>query len=259
MKHLDFSFNRIDHVPSKPPAATCLSKLETIDLHDNYLEEIAALDSYGTKTLRDINLAKNRLKCPPNMAGIYLNSYNLSNNYIASFDLSLIYVKDALDLSSNPLERFTNTYNHNFSSVNLTVPQNISLTVGTEKINFDDGIFEMTNRCEDVENSTLPSQQIFQQLLIKIHVSYPGLLNWSYSCNQYHFQRYYDCIDFSDVLTSVASCTSPSLPISLRSCENQSSFDVMNIKPRFCKLDPLGPGDIPVTVPFPQCDLVCRK
>ena len=254
MKHLDLSNNVIDHVDRKP-GGSCLVNLETIDLHNNELEEIVTLDSYRTPSLKYVNLAENRLKCAPDVADMDLNKLDLSNNRISSFDLSLIYVKEVIDLSKNPLKHFTNVYNRVFSSLSTDLPESIILTDVMGMIDFDDGIFEMTDHCEDVQDSTPPSQQFFQRLIVKIHLAYPKLLNWNCSCNQYHFQKYFDCLDPNDGITPLPSCQLQSTSC-VHSCGNLSNLNVMKIKPRFCSLDPSDTSVLPVLVLFPECDLL---
>ena len=224
-----------------------------MDLHDNELEEIAALDSYWTSSLKNIDLAGNRLKCAPDVGDMHLNRLNLSDNHISSFDLSLIYVKEEIDLSKNPLKHFTNVYNHMFSFMPTDLPESINLADVQGLIDFDDGIFEMTNHCEDVQDSANPSQQVFQRLIVKIHRAYPTLLNRNCSCDKYHFRRYYDYLGLNDEISPLLSCES-SLASFVRQCGNRSILNVMKVKPRFCSLDPSDSSILPVLISSPQCD-----
>jgi hypothetical protein len=190
--------------------------------------------------LKVINFAGNHLINIP-----YEMFYDISNieyldvfsNHLTTFELWLIKIKTTINYLNNPVIRFTNNYNISLSEYQSSITKTILLNNGGIKIDFDDGLFEMFNRCGEVNSTYTP---ILKEAIAIIDDNNPGLLNWKCSCEQYYLREYFESIkhgnDFSTWI-----CPDGLDIIYHEMCSNKSSFNVTNIKPRLCKINQLEP------------------
>lgn len=203
--------------------------------------------------LRVIKLEYNQLKEIPYQMFHDLSKIeelDVSSNLLTTFEFWLISIKTIIDYSYNPITHFTNHYNIDLS--NYQTPITASILLGSEdtKIDFNDTLLEMYNRCAEVNSVNSP---ILMQAISIIQNNNSDRLNWTCSCAQYHFYNYVTSI--STEMNNCATCeTVPRLPINcVETCSGQSSFDTSHIRPRFCKINQSEPGDIPQ---YTDCDWV---
>jgi len=217
--------------------------LEILDLSNNYLREIPINWISQMHILKSINLSKNNLNSIPNTMFYNISNINtldVSSNNLITFELWLIQIKNIINYSNNRVTHFTNNYNVDLSKYQSNITVKILLENRKIKIDFDDSIFEMYNRCGEI---TSTHTKILMQAIEIIRKTNAGVLNLRCSCEQYYLQEYIVSIA-SGIDFSKWRCYN-SDNIFRDMCSNRSSFNVTNIKPRFCKIYPSEPGDIP--------------
>jgi hypothetical protein len=188
--------------------------------------------------LTEINFARNQLiSIPPKMF------YNISNiesfdvflNNLTAFELWLIQIKTSINYLQNPVIRLTNNYRVDLSKYQSSITPKILLNNGGMQIDFDDSLFEMFNRCCEINSKYTP---IVKKAIAIIDDNNPGLLNWKCSCEQYYLREYVISIkpekDFSTWI-----CEDGQNITYREMCQNKSSFNVANVEPRLCKINPL--------------------
>ena len=203
--------------------------------------------------LRVIKLEYNRLKEIPYQMFHDLSKIeelDVSSNLLTTFEFWLISIKNIINYSYNSITRFTNDYNIDLS--NYQTPITASILLGREdtKINFDDTLLEMYNRCAEINSI---NTRILMQAISIIENNNSDRLNWTCSCAQYHLYNYITSIStemnagatYRPVLRVPINC--------VETCSGQSSFDTSHIRPRFCKINESEPGDIPQ---YSDCDWV---
>lgn len=204
--------------------------------------------------LKSINLSNNKLTCLPytmfsNLSN--LNELNVSSNNFISFELWLMQIKNFIDYSNNPVTHFTNNYNVDLSNYQSNITAKILIANPKIKIDFDDSIFPMYNRCEEIYSNE--KKNLMETIKI-IHLTNPGLLRLNCSCKQYYLQKYIiSMLSIFDFATW--SCAGPNQYFHVQ-CSNQSSFDYMNVEPRFCKVNQSEEGIIPKYKKIDSCNLV---
>lgn len=216
----------------------CLPQLTHLYLNRNYLEEIPVKWISQMSKLKTIILSYNNLtKIPyklfenlPNLEEIYL-----TNNQLETFELWLFQLTPKIYYSFNPVKQFTNVEQIDLSKSQFSSSNNIILNNIMTKISFDDGIFEMVNRCEEVHSLTNSTNQSLMRILSIIHDKYPNLLNWTCTCEQYYLGRYMLAHQSNDNSTPW-TCSTISLMTFDQMCPNQTLFDTKNVSPRLCQI-----------------------
>jgi len=206
--------------------------------------------------LKSINLSKNNLKCIPNTMFYNISNIEIldvSSNKLTTFELWLIQIKKLINYSNNRITHFTNNYNVDLSNYQSNITLQIILNNTSTKIDFDDSIFEMYNRCGEINSNY--TKKILMQAIRIIHQTNPVLLNWRCSCEHYYLQEYIVSIVPSNDF-STWSCFPASNIIYRENCSNRSSVNVANIKPRFCKINDSEPGDILEYIKSDLCNSV---
>ena len=239
-------------------SSSCLSQLESLDLSDNFLTEIPVQWISQMSVLKRIYLSNNELTCIP-----YTMFYNISNleildvssNNLTSFEFWLIQIQNLINYTNNPVTRFTNDFNVDLSHYQSNMTVQILLNDTRSEIDFDDGIFEMYNRCGEV-NSTY--QKTLTQAVGIIHQTTPGLLHWRCSCEQYYLQEYIVSINPANNFSTWRCSFDSNGTIYREKCSNQSALNVTNIKPRLCKINQSEPGVTPEYVEINACNSVSR-
>lgn len=192
--------------------------------------------------LQDIKFNYNQLTEIP-----YHMFYNLSNvhifevtyNQLTTFELWLISIKSTINYLGNPVDRFSNNYNIDLSKFETPITQFIFFDHPQQKIQFDDSLFEMYNRCSEIHSN---DTRILIQAIETIHSLGRNILNWTCSCAQYHLQKY-----LASNLPNVGC---------IQSCPSQSTFETSSIRPRLCKINESEPGVVPQYIECNLCDLV---
>lgn len=198
--------------------------------------------------LRVIKLEYNQLKEIP-----YQMFHNLSNieqldvsvNQLTTFEFWLISIKNTIDYTDNPVTHFTNQYNIDLSNYQTPITASIQFDDEDTKINFDDSLLEMYNRCTEINSTNTP---ILMQAIGIIHSNNSDRLNWTCSCAQYHFYKYITSMSMKNCTTDLCL-----LIDCFETCTEQSSFDTSDIRPRFCEIYPSGLEFIPQ---YTDCDWV---
>ena len=217
---------------------SCLPQLRVLNLYQNYLEEIPVKWISQMSKLESITLSYNNLtKIPyklfenlPNLKEIYL-----SQNQLETFELWLFQLTPTIYYSYNPVKYFTNIEQIDLSKSKFSSLNNIILTNIPTTISFDDGIFEMVNRCEEVHSLINNTNQSLMRILSILHDKHPNLLNWTCTCEQYYLGRYMLAHQSNDTSTSW-KCSTMSLMTFDQMCPNQTSFNTKNVSPRLCQI-----------------------
>ncbi|CAF0937390.1 unnamed protein product, partial [Adineta steineri] len=228
LKHLDLSNNHVNDV-SFHFFFRCLSQLETLDLHNNFIDEIPISWISEMINLKSINLSQNKISSIPNSMFYNISNieiFDVSSNNLATFELWLIQIKDLIDYSNNRITHFTNEKNVDLSNYQSEITTKIFFNNTGTKIDFDDGIFEMYNRCGEI-NSTYT--QYLMKTIQRIHEMNPNLLNWNCSCKYYHLQKYMISIDSNKNL-SLWNCPFEQVIDYDKKCQCQSSFNSESVK-----------------------------
>ncbi len=231
-----------------------MSQLEILDLSNNYLRKIPINWISQMRILKSINLSKNNLISIPNK--MFYNISNIdkldvSSNNLKTFELWLIKIKYIINYSNNPVTHFTNDYNVDLSKYQSSITVQIFLENQRTKIDFDDSIFEMYNRCGEI---TSTYTKILMQAIGIIKQNNSSLLNWRCSCEQYYLYEYIVSIDPTNDFPTWRCPSSDNIFRDM--CSSQSSFNVTNIKPRFCKINDSEPGDLLECIEADSCNSV---
>ncbi|CAF0883524.1 unnamed protein product [Adineta steineri] len=228
LKHLDLSNNHINDV-SFHFFFRCLSQLQTLDLHNNFIDEIPISWISEMISLKSINLSQNKISSIPNNMFYNISNieiFDVSSNSLTTFELWLIQIKDLIDYSNNRITHFTNEKNVDLSNYQSEITTKIFFNNTGTKIDFDDGIFEMYNRCGEINSMYT---QYLMKTIQKIHEMNPNLLNWNCSCKYYHLQKYMISIDSNKNLSSW-NCPFEHVIDYDKKCQCQSSFNSESVK-----------------------------
>ncbi|CAF4181378.1 unnamed protein product [Rotaria sp. Silwood2] len=234
LRYLNVSKNQITNVVLNS-SLSCLYKLEIFDMSDNFISEVPVQWISQLSRLKSIYLSNNNLTSIPYRMFYdisYIENLDVSSNHLTTFELWLIQIKNVINYSNNQVIRFTNNYNVDLSNYQSDITQQILLRNTQTKINFDDSIFEMYNRCVEI-NST--NNRILMKAIKTIHENNLGLLNWNCSCERYYLQQYIVSIDSTNNFTTW-SCDQDQTIIYSKKCNNESSFNSTNSNPRLCEL-----------------------
>jgi hypothetical protein len=185
--------------------------------------------------LKQIILRENQLSDIPyrmfsNISNI--EHFDVGFNNLKTFELWLIQIKHSINYQYNPLSRFTNNHRVDLSKYQSNITAVINLTTFV-LIDFDDGIFEMFNRCDE---TTSMHNLILKQAFAIMDDLNPGLLKWKCSCEQYYLQEYVVSRkhDFS-----TWRCPDAPHIIYSEMCSLKSSFNTTNVQPRLCTVNQL--------------------
>jgi hypothetical protein len=105
----------------------------------------------------------------------------------------------------------------------------------------------MYNRCGEINPS---DPKILMKAIKGIHENNPKLLNWVCSCDQYYLIEYIRSI--YSIYNLQQNINYPQI------CNNQTSFDITNTKPRLCEIRNVGPCDASESIQSGLCDPVSR-
>ena len=216
MEFLDLSQNSLRHIPTR--WISQMPMLRFIYLGYNQLTNIPYSMFHDVSTIEDFDVSSNRL---------------------TTFEFWLIAMKNSIRYLYNPVTHFSNNYNVDLSKYQFPITRSISLHNPGGKIQFDDSLFEMYNRCQETDSI---ADRILMEAIRVIHNTTSDLLNWTCSCAQYHFQKY--------LLSNSVNLAC------VQTCPQQSTFDTSNIRPRFCKIQKSEPGEVPQYIDCDLCDTV---
>lgn len=208
--------------------------------------------------LRVIYLGNNKLTCIPNTMFYNISNVQLldvSSNNLISFELWLLPIKYMINYTNNPVTHFTNDYNVDLSTYQSNVTTRIDFSSNIQRkieIDFDDRIFPMYNCCKEI-HSTDTSK--FIQAVLTMFRTNPRVFKFNCSCNQYYLQKHnaiFNNFDFSTLSCGNLNQTFHEM------CSNQSSFDFMNVIPRFCRINQSEQGIVPIYMESGLCSSVSR-
>ncbi|CAF3718572.1 unnamed protein product [Rotaria sordida] len=242
LKYLDLSNNQISNGVLNS-SLSCLSQLETLDLSNNFIREVPVELISQLSLLKSIDLSQNYLTTIPNSMFYNISNienFDVSSNNLTTFELWLVQIKKLINYSNNRVNCFTNNYNVDFSNYQSNITERILLRNTQTRISFDDSLFEMYNRCQEI-NST--NNRVLMKAIKTIHDNNKGLLNWNCSCEQYYLQEYIVSIDSTNNFSTWACAQDPSTNYGQR-CNYQSSFNSANSNPRLCKIKPDPSSDL---------------
>ena len=217
------------------PLPSCFARLERLDLNDNYLREVPVAWTSQMHNLKILHLSRNGLQSitPQMFSNISnIDFIDLSGNLLTSVELWLLQIKKLIDYSSNPITRFTNYHNYSLANYRSSITQQIVIYNTRKLLDFDDGVLEMYNRCEETDE-TYP--QIIMEAVKKIHDTNPGLLNWNCSCKFYHLRKYLMAKGNHSTFAYWACPNESDLSYDEK-CNCQSSFASGSNTPSFCKI-----------------------
>lgn len=231
---MNLSKNQINNV-SFVFISSCLSKLEVLDLSNNFISKVP--DEWISKLslLKKINLSKNELTFIP-----YSMFYNISNieefdvsfNNLTTFELWLIQVKTLVDYSNNRVTQITNENEVDLSEYQSNITKHIVLNNTGTRIEVYDNLFEMYNRCTEIHDE---SNRILMKAIKQISDFNSPLLVWNCSCERYYFQIYLVSINYPKNISTWICNKDPRIYI--EKCNYQSSFNFETTKPRLCKIN----------------------
>ncbi|CAF3616011.1 unnamed protein product, partial [Rotaria sp. Silwood2] len=153
-------------------------------MSDNFISEVPVQWISQLSRLKSIYLSNNNLTSIPYRMFYdisYIENLDVSSNHLTTFELWLIQIKNVINYSNNQVIRFTNNYNVDLSNYQSDITQQILLRNTQTKINFDDSIFEMYNRCVEINSI---NNRILMKAIKTIHENNLGLLNWNCSCER---------------------------------------------------------------------------
>jgi len=212
-------------------------------------------------SLQYIHLSTNKLSCLPynafnNVSNLHI--LNVDFNSLTTIELWTIQVKDQVNYQFNKINRFSNYFNVDLSDLQIKNLPTI-LVFGNPAIDFDDTVYEMYNRCAEVQN-TLNFSQAYAPTLTRAILSiirYTQPIYQSCTCNKYYFYRSALTVDghSDDNFFSNWICPGDSIPF-IQKCNNRSSANFISVVPRLCKINDIEPGSVPVYANSSDCGLV---
>ncbi|UJR37332.1 hypothetical protein I4U23_030040 [Adineta vaga] len=214
----------------------CLTELETIDLSKNYLTEVPVSWISQMSNLKKIDLSHNQIHSIPSAMFSNLSNIEellLSNNRLITFELWLIQVKGIIDYSNNPVTRFSNDYDCSLLNDQSTITQRILFSNHVTHIDIDDGLFEMYNRCGEI-NATYPP--VLMNAIERINDNNRDLFEWDCSCKFYYLQSYLVSKGANNTFSTCKGPHGESITYDEK-CNYQSSFNGENLRTQLCKLD----------------------
>jgi len=205
-------------------------------LQQNFISEIPVKWISQMRNLKEIYLFNNSLSSIP--LGMFYNVSNIkildvSYNRLTTFELWLIQIKVQISYQGNPVTRLTNDYGVDLSNYRSHITENIYLRSTTTILDIDDGIFEMYNRCGEI-NSTYP--QLLMEAIKRIHETNFYLFNWDCSCKHYYLRKYLMTTGVINVCPLEQNFTYD------EKCNYRSSFND-DVTPRLCKIQDWQPCD----------------
>ena len=200
--------------------------------------------------LKTINFSQNKLSSIPysmfsNISAV--EKLDISSNNFTTFELWLIGIHNLIDCSNNHITHFTNNHQIDLSNYHFGTTERILFTNNPTKIDINDGILEMSNRCVEINSSY---QKILMNAIKKIDDDNIGLLNWNCSCDQYYLQKYIQSMSLANF--STWQCDS-------QICNYQTSFDGINTEPRLCELKNFELCNVPELIQLGLCNIVSRS
>ncbi|CAF3460595.1 unnamed protein product [Rotaria socialis] len=234
VKHLNLSNNQI-RVASFNFTPLCSSELESLDLSNNFISEVPIQWISQLPSLKSINLSNNNLTSIPysmfsNIGNI--ENFDASSNRLTTFELWLIQIKKLVNFSNNPITHFTNVDEVDLSHYQSNITEQILLKNMGTKIAAYDNIFEMYNRCTEINSN---STKLLMETIRRINDANGDSLLWDCSCERYYLQEYVVSIvpgnDFSHWM-----CHAGDNLTYTQKCNNQSSFDFESSEPRLCSI-----------------------
>lgn len=232
---------------------SCLSQLQTLDLSDNLITNISTKWINQISLLENVYLQSNKLIDLPydifnNISN--LRSLNISRNYLSTIELWTIQIREKVDYQSNKINGFSNQYNVDLSHLQ-TRELPIFYTDKNFKIQFNDTIFEMYNRCAEVHNTLYTPTLTRAVLSIIKNADYLQTFYKNCSCDKYYFYRTAFLIEGYLIKNQSFEnwiCPGHSIPF-IQKCNNQSSANFSQVIPRICKIDDSESGNVPVYTP----------
>ncbi|CAF3504065.1 unnamed protein product [Rotaria socialis] len=234
LKHLNLSNNQI-RVASFNFTPLCSSELESLDLSNNFISEVPIQWISQLPSLKSINLSNNNLTSIPysmfsNIGNI--ENFDASSNRLTTFELWLIQIKKLVNFSNNPITHFTNVDEVDLSHYQSNITEQILLKNMGTKIAAYDNIFEMYNRCTEINSN---STKLLMETIRRMNDANGDSLLWDCSCERYYLQEYVVSIvpgnDFSHWM-----CHAGDNLTYTQKCNNQSSFDFESSEPRLCSI-----------------------
>jgi Leucine-rich repeat (LRR) protein len=182
----------------------------------------------------------------------HLRNLDVARNSLRTIELWTVQIEDTVNYQFNRIDRFSNKYNVDLSQIQSeTIPE--FYTYGNLRIQFDDTIFAMYNRCAEVHNSGNRPILTLSVLSIIEDTNDEQPFYQSCSCDQYYFYR--TAFTIREYLNNSSFdhwiCPGHSIPF-IQHCNNRSSANFIDVLPRLCKIDESEPGEIPVFVSEPQ-------
>jgi len=250
---LNVSSNKIQDVDVNL-TTSCLSELQTLDLSNNLITNISVEWFNQMPSIENVYLCSNNLTDLPydifsNVS--HLRILDVAHNYLTTIELWTIQVQDKVDYRSNRIDGFSNQYNVDLSYLQTEQLPKFYMD-GNPQIQFDDTIFAMYNRCEEVHNipnfsrTYIPTLTLAVLSIIKSE-NYAQTFYDSCSCDQYYFYQTAFAIEgYPDNSPYDAwICPGHSIPF-IQQCNHRSSANFNDVIPRLCKIDSSEPGNVPV-------------
>ncbi len=185
------------------------------------------------RNLKEIYLHDNNLSSIP--LGMFYNVSNIkildvSYNRLTTFELWLIQIKVQISYQGNPVTRLSNDDGVDLSNYRSNITEKIYLNSPTTTLDIDDGIFEMYNRCGEINSTYDP---LLMEAIKRIHETNVNLFNWDCSCKHYYLRKY--------LMTTGSINVFPKCPLEQNvtydeKCHNRSSCST-HVTPSFCKIN----------------------
>jgi Leucine-rich repeat (LRR) protein len=212
-------------------------------------------------SLQYIDLSANNLSYLPYNAFknvSHLHTLNVHSNSLTTIELWTIQVQTHVNYQFNKINRFSNYFNVDLSDLQFRNLPTIILSRDSE-IYFDDTVYEMYNRCVEVNSRSNFSETYAPTLTLAILtiIGYTQPFYHNCTCDKYYFYRSAFAAEghSDDNFFSNWICPSDSIPF-IQKCNNQSSAKFIDVIPRLCKINDSEPGIVPVCANSSHCGLV---
>lgn len=186
--------------------------------------------------LKEIHLLENQLTSLSHETFLKIKNVQIldvSFNHLSSFELWLSFINGTINYSGNPVTHLTNNENVDLSKYQSHPPGRVHFDNIMTKINLNDGIFEMYNRCEEVNSTN--DRIVLKEVIGSIHHNYKFLFNWTCSCEQYYLQEYI-ISTISNLSIYSWKCSNQSSQTYGEVCKGKTTFKRENLTRYLCEI-----------------------
>lgn len=238
----------------------CLTELRVLKLSDNRIEDISVTWFNRLPLLEYVDLSSNHLTNVPyeifrNLQ--HLHTLDVSNNYLTSIELWTILIHDTVNYQYNEIDHFSNDYNADLSQVSSRQLPKFQIDKRI-RIQFDDTIYTMYNRCAevhhlaDVSKNYTPTLTMAVLSILKLINTKPPFYD-DCSCDRFHFYRMALAIEGYPKNVSADNwiCSGRSTTF-IQKCKNRSSADFDHTSPRLCDIHQSETGHVSTPTQHPR-------